>query len=88
MYGGKGASSVGYRKQKASLAFVKSFNSVVSVGHAPVDVELAGVSVTMDVIVGCNVSTGNDVSVVCEHAESIMNSRIVPMNLCIIFNDL
>jgi hypothetical protein len=79
---------------------VKSFNSVVSAGQAPVDVELAGVSVTVgaiagckvsvaiDAAVGCKVSAGNDISVVCEHAESVMNNRIVPINFRIIFSDL
>jgi len=66
----------------------EKFQFVVSAGHVLVDAELAGVSVAIDDIVGCNVSTGNNVSVVCEHAESIMNSRIIPMSLCIIFNNL
>jgi hypothetical protein len=65
---------------------MKSFKSTVSAGHETTDVEFAGVSVTIDAIVGCKVSAGNDISVVCEHAESILNNRIVPMNLCIIFS--
>ena len=34
---------------------MKSFKYAVSEGHAPVDVELAGVSVAMDANAGCNV---------------------------------
>jgi hypothetical protein len=49
---------------------------------------VAGASVSMAADVGGKDSTGNDVLGTCEHAESIMNSRIVPMNLCIIFNVL
>jgi hypothetical protein len=67
---------------------VKSFKSTVSAGHASIDVELAGVSVTADAVAGCKVSAGNGVSVVCEHAESIMNNRIVPINFFIIFTYL
>jgi hypothetical protein len=50
--------------------------------------EVAGASVSMAADVGGKVSTGDDVLGTCEHAESIMNSRIVPMIFFIILNDL
>jgi hypothetical protein len=44
---------------------MKSFKSAVSEGHAPMEVELAGVSVAMDANVGCKVLVGMDANVGC-----------------------
>ena len=67
---------------------MNSFKSAVSDGHTPVQVEITGVSVTLDSIVGCKVLVGDGISVVGEHAESIIDRRIVPMIFFIIFSDL